>query len=109
MVFRGAVADRDRGERFGHGELWYAGSKFIVLIAVPGYTCEIQRKANNEIVEYIYICISVRMYHSHDLRTAFDFSTDDKLRTASFVLQQSCVSEKYRKENFFFSYSFSKF
>lgn len=53
MVFRGVVADRDRGERFGHGELWYAGSKFIVLIAVPGYTCEIQRKANNEIVEYI--------------------------------------------------------
>lgn len=53
MAFRGANTDRDRGECFGHGEHWYAGSKFIALIAVPGYTCEIQRKANNKIVESI--------------------------------------------------------
>lgn len=53
MAFRDANTDRDRGECFGHGEHWYAGSKFIALIAVPGYTCEIQRKANNKIVESI--------------------------------------------------------
>lgn len=44
MGFPGHITDWDRGEGFSLGERGYAGSKFRTLVAVPGYTREIQRK-----------------------------------------------------------------
>lgn len=70
MVFLGANLDGNGDERFGHGEYWYAGSKFIALIAVPGYTCEFQRKANNKIVENVRIIRAIFGPNS----TSFDLS-----------------------------------
>lgn len=54
--------DRDDGERFGNGERGNAASNFTALIAVPGYTREIQRKANNRIVENLLFGLSAPIF-----------------------------------------------
>lgn len=56
----GSVTEGDLGERFGSGKRGNAASKFTAPIAVPGYTREIQRKANNRTVEDFSSNLSAR-------------------------------------------------